>query len=214
MTVSVVVPVRDGARYLGEALESVAAQTLAAGEVIVVDDGSTDDSAAIAAAHGARVVRQPPLGPSAARNRGIEATGGDLVALLDADDRWLPDKLERQTATLRERDDVDVLFGHVRQFRAPELGGGMEEPRPGVLFSTLIVRRRAFARAGLFDETWRAGELMDWLARARDAGLRDHVADDVVALRRVHATNLSRDPEARRDYARVLKRAIDRRRGA
>jgi glycosyltransferase involved in cell wall biosynthesis len=213
VTVSVVVPVRDGARYLGEALESVAAQTVPADELIVVDDGSTDESAAVAAAHGARVELRPALGPAAARNHGIEAARGALIAFLDADDLWLPDKLERQTETLRARPDVDVLFGHLRQIRAPELGGGIEAPRPGVIFTTLIARRTAFERAGPFAVQWRAGEMMEWLLRVREARLVELVAEDVVALRRVHATNLSRQADSRRDYVSVLRQAIDRRRG-
>ena len=211
-TVSVVVAVRDGARYLGEALESVAAQTRRADEVVVVDDGSTDDSAAVAAAHGARVERRPPLGHAAARNRGIEASSGELVAFLDADDRWLPEKLDRQMATLSARPDVDILFGHVRQFRPSELGGGVERPRPGVITSTMLVRRTAFERVGLFATQWRVGELMDWLLRARDAGLRDVVTEDVVAERRVHESNLGRQTETRSDYARVIRHALARRR--
>ena len=181
--------------------------------MIVVDDGSTDDSAAVAAAHGARVERRPPLGQAAARNRGIEASSGALVAFLDADDRWLPEKLERQTATLSERPDVDVLFGHVRQFRAPELGGGVEAARDRASSrARWSSGARAFERVGLFATQWRVGELMEWLLRARDAGLRDVVTDDVVALRRLHEANLGRRTETRSDYARVIRHALERRR--
>ena len=72
---------------------------------------------------------------------------------------------------------------------------------------------RAFERVGLFATQWRAGELMEWLLRARDAGLRDVVTDDVVALRRLHEANLSHRSEARGDYTRVIRHVLDRRRG-
>jgi glycosyltransferase involved in cell wall biosynthesis len=209
--VSVVIPVRDGARYLGEALDSVAAQTVPPHEVIVVDDGSSDDSAAMAAAHGARVERRPPLGNGPARNRGIEVSSGELIAFLDADDVWLPQKLERQLELLRARPEGDLVFGHVRQFESPELGDRVEEARPGVLITVMLARRTAFDRVGLFDDHLRV-ELMDWLLRSREAGLVELMVDDVVAMRRIHATNLSREHATRRDYALAIKSALDRRR--
>jgi glycosyltransferase involved in cell wall biosynthesis len=96
--VSVVIPCYNGANFLRDTLRSVLAQTLPPLEVIVVDDGSTDDSAAIAESFGppVRVFRQPNQGESVARNRGIEEARGDWVAFLDADDLWLPEKLAEQ----------------------------------------------------------------------------------------------------------------------
>src|SRR4051812_13046945 len=99
-TISVVIPCYNGALYLRETLESALAQNYAPLEILVVDDGSEDDSAAIAESCGApvRVIRQPNQGESVARNRGIDEARGDWVAFLDADDLWEPEKLERQVA--------------------------------------------------------------------------------------------------------------------
>jgi glycosyltransferase involved in cell wall biosynthesis len=207
--VSVVVPVRDGDRHLDEALQSIAEQTFAPFEVVVVDDGSRDTSAAIARRWGARVEPQPRLGQSAARNRGVESSSGDLVAFLDADDVWLPDKLERQVGTLAAHLHVDVLFGHVRQFRSRDAPGA---PQRGVLFSTMVARRGALEAVGPFAIEWRVGELMEWLMRAREAGLRELVSSDVVSLRRLHASNVGRARDARVDHARILRAAIKRKR--
>jgi glycosyltransferase involved in cell wall biosynthesis len=207
--VSVVVPVRDGAAFLDEALRSIAAQTRPAREVIVVDDGSSDASAEIAARLGARVERQVASGQSAARNRGVELSSCDLVAFLDADDLWPPDKLERQVATLGAHPEVELLFGHVRQFEAGELG----PPQPGFLFGSLLARRAALDRVGTFSTGWRVGELMEWLLRAREAGVRELMSSDVVLHRRLHDANLSRGRESRIDHVRILKQALDRRRG-
>src|SRR3954453_22774254 len=92
--VSVIVPVYNGAAYLPEAIGSALAQTVRPLEIVVVDDGSTDDSGRIAQQYElVRYVWQANAGISAARNRGIEAAQGDVLALLDADDVWLPDKL-------------------------------------------------------------------------------------------------------------------------
>jgi hypothetical protein len=106
--VSVLTPVYNGEAYLAEALRSALAQSHAPLELIVVDDGSTDASAEIAASHGARVIRQPNAGTAAAVNAARAAARGDVLALLDADDRWPPDKLARQLEALG---DAGLLYG-------------------------------------------------------------------------------------------------------
>jgi glycosyltransferase involved in cell wall biosynthesis len=110
-TISVIIPAYNYARYLSEAIDSVFAQTYPALEVIVVDDGSTDDTPAVLAAYGDRIraIRQQNQGVSAARNTGIAAARGEYVAFLDADDLWQPAKLEAQMA----RFDADPNFGLV-----------------------------------------------------------------------------------------------------
>ena len=211
--VSVVIPVRDAARYLDAALASVAAQTHRPHEVIVVDDGSRDDSAQVAERRGARVERQPARGAAAARNRGLELATGDLLAFLDADDLWPADKLERQVAILERHAEVDLLFGQVRQFSTPTPDQDAEAPQPGILFGALLARRTAFDRVGPLSTQWRVGELMEWLLRAREVGLRELVDGDVVLYRRVHDRNVSRDHDLRVDHARILRAALVRRRG-
>lgn len=107
--ISVVTPAFNAALYLGQAIDSVLAQSISDIELIVVDDGSTDDTARIVASYGSRVryICQANQGVAVARNRGLEACRGDLVAFLDADDTWMPDKIKRQ---------LDALTGapHVR----------------------------------------------------------------------------------------------------
>jgi glycosyltransferase involved in cell wall biosynthesis len=97
-TISVVIPCYNGATFLRATLDSVLAQTLLPVEVIVVDDGSTDESAAIADSYGSpvRVIRQPNQGESVARNRGMDEAVGEWIAFCDADDLWLPEKLAEQ----------------------------------------------------------------------------------------------------------------------
>ena len=112
--VSVVLPVRNGARWLGEALQSVIAQTLAAWELIAIDDGSTDDTPGILADFAKRdgrirVIRQEPLGLVAALNRGLAEVRAPLLARLDADDRALPERLDRQVRYLAGHPDVGLL---------------------------------------------------------------------------------------------------------
>jgi glycosyltransferase involved in cell wall biosynthesis len=114
--ISVVVPVFNGAPFLAGALASVATQGCRPREVIVIDDGSTDGSHAIAEAWGPpmRVFRQANAGPAAARNRGIEQATGRYLAFLDADDLWPRDKLARQLAVLETRPELDMILGLTR----------------------------------------------------------------------------------------------------
>jgi len=155
-TVSVVIPVWNAARYLSETLRSVLRQTRPAEEIVVVDDGSTDESAAVAEEFGARVrvLRQENRGESAARNRGIEAAQGDWIAFLDADDLWHPDKLARQLAAVRADPAVDCVhtnwyyFGRQNGRVDVSITDAAERYRPGRVaadnpfrISSLLVRR-------------------------------------------------------------------------
>ena len=221
--VSVIVPVRNGARFLGAALESILTQTAPAAEICVVDDGSTDESAVVAggfAARGVRCVSQPPGGAAAARNRGVALTTGDLLAFLDADDLWTADKLACQCAALADEPALDMVFSQVEQFVSPELDAsaharlrGQEGIFAGVWPGTMLVRRKAFERVGSFETHWEIGEFLAWFTRARDLGLRERMLDRVTALRRLHDTNQGQLKRRHYgDYVRILKEALDRRR--
>lgn len=114
-TVSVIIPCYNAGPFLGETLDSVLAQTYPPLEVLVIDDGSTDESAEIAEAYGppVRVIRQANQGESVARNRGIEQAEGEWIAFLDADDVWKPEKLKKQVAEIAE-DVVCVCTNYYR----------------------------------------------------------------------------------------------------
>jgi len=222
-TISVVIPVFNGAPYLGEAVESVLAQTHPPFEVIVVDDGSTDETLAVAARYSApvRVLTQPHAGAAAARNLGVDAALGDLLAFLDADDRWAPLKLERQAEMLRRTPHLDGALGYVRQLRAgPEwsatvsaVHNGLEAATPGYVAGAMLVRRTAFLRVGLFRTHWRTGEFIDWFARADEAALQFGLVPEVVLWRRIHASNSGlRNPDAVVDYTRIVRESLRRRR--
>lgn len=210
--VSVVVPVRDGERYLEPALRSLLDQTRPPDELIVADDGSRDGSAAIAEGLGARVLRRPPAGVSAARNAGVRAATGGLIGFLDADDLADPRRLELQVAAI---EGVDAVIGHAENFAMPgsEALGFADGPRPGYLPGALLIRRAAFEALGGFDESLPAGEVLDFFSRA--GAVRMRVIDEVVLHRRVHGANSSlHDPDLHAGYLEVARRAIARRRTA
>ncbi len=209
-TVSVVIPAYNAATFLGEAIESVFAQDGPALEVIVVDDGSTDATGAVAASFAeVRVIAQANGGIAAARNTGLREASAPVVAFLDADDIWPAGRLAALHAALTG--EVDAVFGQAVQF-----GEGREEttPQPALLAGTMLIRRESVARIGDFDEAVKMGEFVDWWARAEEAGVRWRQIPDVVLRRRIHATNTGIVQAANRvDYARVLRAALERRRG-
>jgi glycosyltransferase involved in cell wall biosynthesis len=218
--VSVVIPVHNCERYVRTAIESVLAQSYASVELIVVDDGSTDGTAAILRDLRSviRAVRQPRAGVAAAANRGVSLARGALLGFLDADDLWLASKLERQVAELSATRAPDCAFGHIEMFVSPELEPAQRAKLicpagalPGYVRGTMLVRREAFARIGDFDRRWRTGEFIDWYARAKALGLRSVMLDDVVMRRRLHDANSSAlDPTVRIDYARIARAALHR----
>ena len=223
--VSVVIPVRDGARYLAEAIESVLAQVDVAVDVVVVDDGSTDSSAAVAAAYApeVRIVACAGAGPAAARNAGIREARGTDVAFLDADDVMAPRSLSsRVEAAAAAASRPDLVWGRLRCFVSPELDAREaarivcpREPLPARLAGGLLLRRSTFDTVGPMPTDLRVGELIAWAGRAYELGLTELDIPDVVVHRRLHQTNMGRtDRAARGDYARLLKQMLDRRRRA
>jgi glycosyltransferase involved in cell wall biosynthesis len=219
--VSCIVPVYNGARFLADALESILEQTWPTREVIVVDDGSTDATPQVLAGFGsrARVVRTSNQGPAAARNTGLSNSAGEFIAFLDADDRWLSDKLERQLARFRERPDLLVCFARFKnvQGAASIEGDPLLNPEawPVTPFSpcTLLARRAAFDLVGQFDPSLRRGEDTEWFTRLMMKEVKYETMPDVLVERRIHEDNLSRalppTPEA---VLAAIKSALDRRR--
>lgn len=213
MSVSTIIPAYNAERYLGEAIESVLGQSQPPGEIVVVDDGSEDGTAEVAARYPVRLISKPNEGIGATLNRGVEESTGEVLTFLDADDLWTPRKLELQLAVLQG--GHDLVFGHVEQFLSPELtqGSAPEGAAPGHLLGSLMVGRQTFLKVGSLATQWRVGEFLDWLARARELGLSSVTLAEVVLRRRIHTTNQGiRHKDARGDYARILKAALDRRR--
>jgi glycosyltransferase involved in cell wall biosynthesis len=211
---SVIVPVHNGERFLAEAIESVLAQRHPGLEILVIDDGSTDATPELALAMGAPVrhIRQENRGPSAARNTGIRHAQADLVTFLDADDRWTADMLALLLPALEDGTSADIAMGYTQPMDA-----GMQQtlmaPRLAFAVSACLFRRSAFERFGLFDESIRLGEDLDWLLRAREAGGRIALVNGITLLYRQNPGSASFGKNAAElNLFRILKRSVERRR--
>ena len=201
--VSVILPTRNGERFLDQALDSVFRQDYAPYELLVIDDHSTDRSAEMARSRaGVRVLANPGRGVACAWNAGIAAASGELVAFLAQDDLWLPGKLARQVACMSEHPDADYSLTWSHTFLeagdTPPVGCRTERlGRDGfaLLMEALMVRRRVFDRVGGFDEALTSGHDMDWFARASDAGLVMARIEEVLVQRRIHGANATFNPQ-------------------
>jgi glycosyltransferase involved in cell wall biosynthesis len=219
MQVSVVIPLYNARPYIVQAVESILAQTLPAAEIVVVDDGSTDGGADLLAGYGpaVRVIHQQQSGSATAINRGIAATRHEVMAFLDADDLWTPDKLSLQVPALAGDPSIDGVFSHVRQFSGshPDAADAtVQPPQAGVSRNTLLIWRSAFDRYGLFDASLRTADFVPWYSYAVAAGLKTRVLPDVVAFRRLHGANtgIVRRHDQQQESLMGLKRALDFRR--
>lgn len=219
-----VIPVYDGAPYLGEAIDSVLGQTRPPDEVVIVDDGSVDSTPEVIASYGppVRGVRQPHLGNAAAVNRGIEATKGQFVAFLDADDVWAQDKLAVQLEVLESDGDTDAVFGLVEQFLSEDADPSLASkvvippaPQAGVSKTAMLIRRPALDRVGNFNEARTNSDFTDWYLRALEQGLTSRIPQVIVARRRIHGANLGIREHDRQwpETLDALKASLDRRRG-
>ena len=189
----------------------------------MVDDGSEDETGAVAAAYGDRIrlVRQERSGAGAARNAAVELANGDYLAFLDADDRFLPGKLEHQLAALDADPELDMVFGHVREFVSPELSAEARAavrppagPSPWTSPNLMLIRRESFDRVGPFATDLRVAEVVDWYARATEAGLKGLTLSEIVLERRLHSSNSGlRERNTQVDYLRVVRATMERRRG-
>jgi glycosyltransferase involved in cell wall biosynthesis len=217
--VSVVIPAHNSAPYLPEALETVFSQSYPAREIIVVDDGSTDETESLLRLYDGRItaLRQENRGPSAARNAAIRRARGEYVAFLDADDRWNEDKLRRQVEFLKSRPHLGLVFSDMREFsrngvhteslvgkskyREEIMTGSPIREAAGKLMvenfiptSAVTARRSCLVQAGLFDEKLRASEDRELWSRV--AALSEIACMPVVlGEKRVHGFNSSSNAE-------------------
>ena len=216
MTISAVIPAYNSADFIADAINSILKQTYPVAEIIVVDDGSSDNTEHIVRNLPGNIhyYKQTNQGPSVARNQGIKMAGGDWIAFLDADDQWTPDKIEKQMATLNRYPELQLIAGDMSEIDGQDklltpsvlakhqlLQGFRQlhgQPVPNALAAligknfiptgTVLVRRHVVLAAGLFNESIRFGEDLELWAKI---AARHPIAclPEILMLRRLHGNN-------------------------
>ncbi|BCM88224.1 putative glycosyltransferase EpsH [Abditibacteriota bacterium] len=223
--VSAIVAVKNGERYLAQALESILSQDYPPLEVIVVDGGSSDESVKIAESYPkVRCINQRgEKGFADAWNQGIAVARGDLIAILDSDDWWTPGKLKAQVELLIAQPELDYSITRIRfaleegkpcppGFK-PEL---LKTDHIAYMPSALLARKTMFEAMQGFKTDWAISSDIDWFARAKDMNFKLGIVPEVMLYKRVHDANLSyldaRTNHFNREIVGLLKQSLDRQR--
>ncbi|NBC67172.1 MAG: glycosyltransferase [Bacteroidetes bacterium] len=217
--ISVIIVVKNGEKYLSDAIESVLNQTYLPSEILVVDGDSADRTAEIAQSfEEVTYIKQQNEGLAAARNTGINNAVGEWIAFLDHDDLWVSNKLELQVKRFEEMNDLQYCYGLVQLFveEGVQLRNGFDESHfkeqlKGRTPGTLMARKKLFDEIGGFDTAYSIACDVDWFTRAADYKINGAFLEETLLHKRVHASNLSSKVETnRREIFRVIKNSINR----
>ncbi len=224
MRISVIIVVKNGQKFLRAAIGSILRQTQQPYEIIVVDGHSTDRTASIARSYpNVTFVPQRGHGLATARNMGIDRASGELIAFLDHDDLWDPEKLAIQSAEISNGREIQYCYAYLRFISANFVAdtvaplGGYPGYRPGSHIGrtpgTLVVRKSLFREVGRFNSDYAIGCDAEWFLRAQDLGIPCSCIPKVLLFKRLHSTNLSRNISVnRREIFMIVKQSLDRRR--
>ena len=206
MSISVVIPAYNAASYIAETLDSVLQQTLPPTEVLVIDDGSTDETANVAErfASPVKVIRRPNSRAAAARNFGVETATSEWIAFVDADDIWEPSKLERQMAELEKHPEADICYtGRILLMQkngmwqlGPVAGVAPASNVREALFrgttflpSSVVIRRSAFLAVGGYDTSFKYAEDWELWMRLLHSGMKFTSCPEALVQYRIHAAS-------------------------
>lgn len=218
--ISVIIPAFNADEFLAEAIESVLQQAYAPLELIVVNDGSTDQTARVIQSFGRKVrsFYQENQGAPVARNKGILEARGAWLAFLDADDLWHPQKITTQLKCFEEKPHLEIVLGKLQRIFLP---GGTQDKKfvslpeewMALSLGSGLFRKRVFEKVGLLDETQQYGDDIDWFLRAREKNIPLEVLEQVVLYYRRHGKNMTlQEDQDRRYLLLALKKALDRKR--
>lgn len=218
--ISVIIPTYNRENHICDAINSVLAQSYTNIEIIIVDDGSTDNTQQILQQYANRIsyLYKENGGVSSARNLGLKQANGELIAFLDSDDIWINNKLSMQHKLLLEHPNADYVMGQLESLFLTELSRNdirnSSTPRFTVSSGCALFRRHCFEQVGLFNESLQIYEDMDWFYRAHEASLQIISHNHVVQLNKRHDHNITDSSKERRRYfsTRALKYSIERRR--
>ena len=212
--ISIIIPVKNGSKYIEEALNGIIAQKMNV-EIIVVDDASTDNTVKIAQGYGCKIVKHEiSKGQIAGKNSGIKAAEGEYILFHDHDDIMTEGALQRLYSELSADNSVSAVQAKVQDFYSRELSEDeirntqiKKEPYWGLFTGAILIRKNVFDKIGLFDESIRAGEIIEWKSKMDSNGLKIKKIDFVSTMRRIHTTNFGRTDrqEEFKNYAAILR---------
>lgn len=219
--ISVIMAVYNYGRYLREALDSVFQQTRLPDEVILINDGSTDETEQIALSYGSRIRYhvQEHQGLGASKNHGVRLAGGEYITFLDADDIWPSNRLESLMAPFSVEPESEIAFGRLQNFWSPEVAAkkgtnipAAAEPIGGVCPGVMLIKKTSFLKVGYFKSEWQVTEFLDWYLHAKELSVKIAWVKDLVLHRRLHENNntfLHRQ-QLPAEFARALKASLIR----
>jgi glycosyltransferase involved in cell wall biosynthesis len=215
--VSIIIPTRNSARFLAEALDSVHAQSCKDYEIVLVDGHSTDATLEIASRYEkTHIIPQQSQGLGGAWNEGLRAAQGTLIAFLDSDDLWAPRKLELQAAYLVRHPEVELVATRMHYF----LSAGEALPpafnRPGLLDTdhasyfpgNLLIRKRLFSVVGEFNASLKIASDLDWFARVKNMHISAYIMSERLYYKRIHSGNLSHGDTSRQVWSQELLKVM------
>jgi len=217
--VDIIVPVYNCEKFICEAINSILLQTWKDFQIIVVDDGSTDRSAALVKEmqqtdKRIKLIQPGKQGLSATLNTGIRNSKAAFVAFLDADDLWEQTKLEKQMKILLEQEKISACFTQIKEFETFENPDEVQTYRArdkalnGVAKLSFVGRRSLFEQFGLFADKTTTGDFVQWFSPIINAGSKYIIIPEVLAYRRIHDDNFTRNIKPT-DYLRIIKAHLD-----
>ena len=213
----VIIPAWNAQNTIVETLQSITAQTIKPNKIIVVDDGSSDETRSVVLASNLAsiVISIKNQGPGAATTRGFSELESQYVAFCDADDIWLPHKSEAQLQYLESHPSADAVLCDTIPFRDVETDRQFGKPLENWGRTVLLIKRQAIQRIGtIIDPPGNRGELVDWIARGREIGIQFDYIHEALGYRRISPTSMSyyRDKQKDVGYLQVAHAALMRKR--
>jgi glycosyltransferase involved in cell wall biosynthesis len=222
-TISVIIPVFNGQDYLLAAIQSVFQQEYDELEIIVIDDGSTDDTAELISSlnkpNPIKYFYQQNKGPASARNLGLEKASGEWIAFLNSDDLWPKSKIASCLESLKINKEAEMHWGMTQVFFESEelkskfIGSDfVEKPIFNTYIGAAFIRKSVFEKIGIFDTTLRYCEDLDWYQRSQEEKVKTIFSNSIDLYYRIHYRNSTHDNfSLNKNLVRMLKNKLNRR---